>query len=97
MDWLHRYADELGVPRLTDAEVARLLDLARDVAHGTERRSAPLSTFLAGIAVGASGGGRDVALDRAVAAAEQLLDAAARPTEDRGPSAHRVDTASGDA
>lgn len=74
MGWLERYADELGVPALTDDEVARLLGLARDVAHGTERRFAPLSTFLAGVAVGAGDADRVVALDRAVVVADELLD-----------------------
>jgi hypothetical protein len=43
-----RYADVLGGGRLSKAEVDALLDLARTVAHGTERRYAPLSTYLAG-------------------------------------------------
>ena len=42
------YADALGGPRLSDGQVDALLDLARNVAHGTERRFAPLSTYLAG-------------------------------------------------
>lgn len=77
MGWLERYADELGVAELTDDEVARLLVLARDVAHGTERRYAPLSTFLAGVAVGAGEADRAAALDRAVVSAQRLLDASA--------------------
>lgn len=64
-DWLQRYAERLGVPPLTDAEVADLLELARDVAHGTERRFAPLSTFLAGVAVATRPDG-----DRAAVVAE---------------------------
>lgn len=50
-DWLDALADALGVARLSPAEVDQLLDLARDVAHGTERKNAPLATFLAGRAV----------------------------------------------
>jgi len=50
-DWLDRLADALGVARLSPAEVDQLLDLAREVAHGTERRNAPLATFLAGQAI----------------------------------------------
>jgi hypothetical protein len=46
-DWPDRYAEALGV-ELTDDEVDAILDLARDVAHGTERRFAPLSAYLAG-------------------------------------------------
>jgi Domain of unknown function (DUF6457) len=46
-DWPERYsaALELG---LSEDEVEAILDLARDVAHGTERRFAPLSAYLAG-------------------------------------------------
>jgi len=46
-DWPERYSAALGV-ELTDEEVDAILDLARDVAHGTERRFAPLSSYLAG-------------------------------------------------
>ena len=42
-----RYAEALGL-RLSDDEVDAVLDLARVVAHGSERKFAPLSTFLAG-------------------------------------------------
>ena len=47
-DWLDRFADALHVPRLDPAEVEAVLDLARVVAHGTERRNAPLAAYLAG-------------------------------------------------
>lgn len=49
--WLDALADLLDVARLDATEVDELLAIARDVAHGTERRFAPLSTFLAGVAV----------------------------------------------
>ncbi len=42
-----RYAQALGL-RLTEDEAEAVLDLARVVAHGSERRFAPLSTYLAG-------------------------------------------------
>ena len=47
MDWPERYSAALDV-ELTEAEVDAILDLARDVAHATERRFAPLSSYLAG-------------------------------------------------
>lgn len=72
--WLERYADALGVPPLTEDQVAVLLDLARDVAHGAERRFAPLSTFLAGAAAARAEGDRTDALRDAVARARELLD-----------------------
>lgn len=46
-DWPERYRAALEL-ELSDAEVDVILDLARDVAHGTERRFAPLSAYLAG-------------------------------------------------
>jgi hypothetical protein len=71
-DWLDRFADALSVTRLGPTEVEALLDLARVVAHGTERRNAPLATFLVGRA--SAGGTWDVAA--ALAAAEGLLGGA---------------------
>ena len=46
-DWPERYSAALELD-LSDDEVDAILDLARDVAHATERRFAPLSTYLAG-------------------------------------------------
>ena len=46
-DWPARYSTALGLD-LSDDEVEAILDLARDVAHGTERRFAPLSAYVAG-------------------------------------------------
>lgn len=74
-DWLQRYADELGVEPLSSAEVGVLLDLARDVARGTERRFAPLSAFLAGVLAGEAGGDvRIGTVEEAAAAARRLLN-----------------------
>jgi hypothetical protein len=59
-DWLDQLADALNVRRLAPDELGTILKLAREVAHGTERRFAPASTFLAGVAVGIwTAGGRD--------------------------------------
>ena len=46
-DWPERYSAALEL-QLSDDEVETILDLARDVAHATERRFAPLSSYLAG-------------------------------------------------
>lgn len=56
--WLDEAARLLGVAPLGEREVEALLDMARDVAHGTERRHAPLTCFLVGLA--AAGGRVDV-------------------------------------
>ena len=47
MDWPQRYGAALELD-LSDEVVDAILDLARDVAHATERRFAPLSTYLTG-------------------------------------------------
>ena len=46
-DWPERYSAALELD-LTEEEVDAILGLARDVAHATERRFAPLSAYLAG-------------------------------------------------
>ena len=69
-DWLDRFADALDVARLGPDEVNALLDLARVVAHGTERRNAPLAAYLAGQWRAVGGG--DPA--RALSVAQELLD-----------------------
>jgi len=67
---------------LTEADVEALLDLARDVAHGSERRYAPLSTFVAGRFVAsrmAAGASASDALAEAMRVARSLLPAADQP------------------
>lgn len=48
--WLATLATTLGVDPLTDDQVMELLGVARDVAHGVERRATPLATFMLGAA-----------------------------------------------
>ncbi|WP_045876025.1 DUF6457 domain-containing protein [Pseudofrankia sp. DC12] len=55
-DWVGRVGDVLGLdPAAVD--VAQLLDLTREVAHGVARPAAPLTAFLVGLAAGRAGGG----------------------------------------
>jgi hypothetical protein len=55
--WVAMVADALGVdPSALDRDL--VLDLTRDVAHTVARPAVPLTTFLMGLAVGASGGDR---------------------------------------
>ena len=49
----------LGLDHVADRDV--VLDLARDVAHGVAGPAAPLTTYLAGLAVGAGQDASDVA------------------------------------
>ncbi|CAB4343099.1 MAG: NTP transferase domain-containing protein [Actinobacteria bacterium] len=55
--WLERLGQVLDIP-VADIPIDDLLDLTRDVAHNVERRAAPLTTFLIGLAT--SDGKRDV-------------------------------------
>jgi hypothetical protein len=57
-DWLTEVAEITGRPELNlSAEQQSLvLDLAREAAHGVARPAAPLTTFLAGYALGGGGG-----------------------------------------
>lgn len=71
-----RYAEALGL-ELAAGEVGTVLDLARVVAHGSERKFAPLSSYLAGQYVAArarAGVPPSQALAEAVAIAERTLE-----------------------
>ena len=52
--WLDQIAQALGMDA-AEVPVDELLDLTRDVAHGVERKAAPLTTFMLGLAAGQSG------------------------------------------
>lgn len=51
MAWIDNLAAALGAEPLTDDEVEELLTVARDVAHGVERKMTPLATYLLGMDV----------------------------------------------
>lgn len=58
--WVRRLTEALGIPDF-DPDIALILDLARDAAHGVARPAAPLTTFLVGYAAGRAGGSeRDI-------------------------------------
>ena len=68
-DYLATLAAALGLPP-GQVDITALLDLARDAAHGVARPSAPLTTFLVGLAAGRAGGSpQDVAAAIATATA----------------------------
>ena len=70
-----QYAEALAL-QLTPLELEAVLDLARVVAHGSERHFAPLSPYLAGQFVAAlvrTGVPREEALAEAIAIAERTL------------------------
>ncbi|WP_310724054.1 NTP transferase domain-containing protein [Streptomyces sp. N2A] len=76
-EWITAVKAELGID--LDVDVAALLDLARDAAHGVARPAAPLTTFLIGYAAGQQG--RDVKelTDRAAALANRWAAEAEGP------------------
>lgn len=47
--WIEAVQKELGIDVVVDEQL--ILDLARDAAHGVERKAAPITTFLLGIAI----------------------------------------------
>lgn len=55
-----------------DADVSEILNLARDAAHLIERRAAPVTTYLVGVAAGRSG--TPDAASRAAGAVAALLE-----------------------
>ena len=54
-DWVDRVIEALGLEgSVVDEDL--VLDLAREVAHAVERKAAPVTTFLVGLAAGRAGG-----------------------------------------
>ena len=71
--WSEQVASTTGVEAWDPTETDLVLDLAREVAHGVERRFAPLTAYAVGVAVGqqlgdgaTSAAGRQDALRRLV-------------------------------
>jgi hypothetical protein len=58
-EWTDRVCAALGVPP-EDIDQDLVLDLARDAAHRVARPAAPLTTYLAGVAVGRGAAPTDV-------------------------------------
>jgi Domain of unknown function (DUF6457) len=78
MEWLDRLAETFELDAPTNQEIAAVLDAARDVAHGVERKITPVSTFLLGRNVErrvGAGASRQEALTSALAALRATLPA----------------------
>lgn len=60
-NWVDALTRALELPSAVDTET--ILDVARDVAHNVERRAAPVTTYLVGVAVG-GGMTPEVAVER---------------------------------
>lgn len=70
MQWIDELAGVFEAEPLSQDEIELLLNVARDVAHGVERKITPLASFLLGMSVELrmeSGAARAVALEAAVA------------------------------
>jgi hypothetical protein len=75
-EWIDELAVAFAVEPLTGPETARLLEVAREVAHRVERKETPLAAFLLGVVVAsrtAVGTPRDQALEAAIGRIERLL------------------------
>ncbi len=59
--WIEALTGALELPAVVDTDT--VLDVARDVAHNVERRAAPVTTYLVGVAVG-GGMAPEVAVER---------------------------------
>jgi hypothetical protein len=80
--WIDELATALGEEPVDAREAGAILKLARDVAHGVERKLAPLSTYLAGIHVGrrmAEGSSREQPLAEVLDASRALIPAQPEP------------------
>jgi len=76
MEWLDRLAGTFELDAPTNQEIAAVLDAARDVAHGVERKITPVSTFLLGMDVErrvSAGAPREEALTSAIVALRSTL------------------------
>lgn len=67
-DWIDEVLAELDLT--DDVDVDNLLLVARDVAHAVERRAAPVTTYLLGLAVA-----RGISLDDAASRVKGLVQA----------------------
>jgi hypothetical protein len=54
-EWVEELREALGLKDAVDSD--SILQIARDVAHGVERRAAPVTTYMIGLAAGLAGGG----------------------------------------
>ncbi|HZB79088.1 MAG TPA: DUF6457 domain-containing protein [Actinomycetota bacterium] len=67
-EWVEEACKALAVEP-DDVDTEELLDLSREIAHGVERRAAPVATFLLGLVVG-----RGADYDEALAALRETAE-----------------------
>ena len=65
-EWIERFAAAAGIAPPAEDEIAKLLDLAAEAAHSSERIAAPLACWIAGR--------RGLAQDEALKLAREIGD-----------------------
>lgn len=75
-DWIDELCDALDVD--TEVDTGLVLDLARVAARNVQRPAAPLTAYLLGVAVGASGA-KDGEVEELAARAQLLAESWERP------------------
>jgi hypothetical protein len=65
-EWLRRFTEEVGSEPLEDDEFVRVLELAAEAAHASERKAAPVACWIAGRA--------GLPLPEAIEAAKRTLE-----------------------
>lgn len=92
MRWSEQVEAVTGIDAWDRVETDLILDLAREVAHGTERRFAPLTAYALGVAVGQKLGdganeseARQDALRALVVALTEAVDEQSPRGEERPP------------
>jgi len=60
-EWVPRLAAELGLE--DEIDIDAILAIAGDVAHAVERKAAPVSAFVIGLAAGRAGGSPEAVAD----------------------------------
>jgi len=58
-EWIDELCELLSIDP-NEVDIDGLLDLSRRAAHGVERRAAPVTTYLVGVAVGAGANAEEV-------------------------------------
>ncbi len=81
-DWIDELADVLDVEAEVDEGL--ILDLARTAAQNVEKKAAPITAYLLGIAAGAADAGPDE-VERLAARAQQLAESWDRPADAPDP------------
>ena len=81
-DWIDELSDVLDVE--TEVDEGLVLDLARVAAHNVERKAAPITTYLLGIAVGA-GVSDPVKIEALAARAQALAEQWDKPRDAADP------------